>query len=964
MPPTALTCVLLVLVVLGATAAAWDAHSVEVYSAPREAGTLIRLYTNDSIDHFNATVGSVAVPPSVMLVLYSEPFFRGTRTFVVASSSDVHGLVVQSMQVLTIPAACALARTRATDVIAVYSYTWTATLDAVPIGHTVANLSVVMPAYLLALDAPPGVVVEASHHTNFTGYVFRWNASMGVNQVRAFRVRIDDGLHDVAQTPGVQPRVTLFASNYANADSLSVALGQQVTTIAYLAGYISLINAVEVPPGLRFLGYCQPGLRGARTNFGEGFYDNLSLYLFNSFQVVEAAAPVPPLSPPPDPATVVTCIRPFGANWTFDAGGRVPFFATNTCNALVVPPGLAVVGYDRPWYLGAATVATTSTLTDAANWAAWNTRWRSLQVVLSNDAALLSSPARPPPTVYAQAYMMGYYARYYIGDAVPGVAEWELPGRHFAFVLTIPPRVGLLLCDGYNFQGVCTMYRNSTPPTSSAGLSLAVTPTFKSYKVYSDDGNDNDDAGPWNTTKFVGAYSTPMGPAWTPIFLLAGDAIETIMYPWDQSLARVTVPDGLALVTFSQVNFTGQCAVWTTDADINASTWGTTIRSMKAMYASQSTTCPTRDAVVVVPTPSPQVSVASTSGATDGHLETYLIVASAVGIFFVVGVLVLWRRRVAANAKDKLQDGTHTTTTATTTTTTSTVTQYVSLRWRDLDMVRLDTLPLPLTHLVATGASGSVYLGTFLDKPVVIKSFPSGRLPSDVDVQALIDEIDFMRTLHCSKIVTLEGAAWTHPSNLQAVIEYMNLGDLRRFLATTTHATFTWPKKLECALSVVEALFYLHSQNMLHRDLKSRNVLLDSTKGTKLGDFGASKEIIYGDTLTANVGTYRWMAPEMLLFKPYSSPVDIFSFGVLLSELSTHQVPYADVMGMDGCALSDEVVARRVIHDDLRPSFRPTCPAWFVTLATECMASDAGTRPTAVQVMYTLQAQIRQLASG
>ncbi|KAF0700877.1 Aste57867_8595 [Aphanomyces stellatus] len=239
---------------------------------------------------------------------------------------------------------------------------------------------------------------------------------------------------------------------------------------------------------------------------------------------------------------------------------------------------------------------------------------------------------------------------------------------------------------------------------------------------------------------------------------------------------------------------------------------------------------------------------------------------------------------------------------------------------------------IPLSNQISYGASGAIFLGTFLKQQVIVKTFHT-KAPAPSQVQALIDEIQFMGQLRSPFIVKLEGAAWTHPTNLQAVMEYMDMGDLRALCSK------------HCRGFVL-----LHSQNLIHRDLKSRNFLLDSVKGTKLADFGSSKEVVYGDTMTAAVGTFRWMAPEMLLFQGYSNVVDIFSFGVVLSELDTHALPYSDVGDIDGRELSDEVMARRVIHEGLRPSFRHECPDWFKTLALQCMAQDPDDRPSATKI--------------
>ncbi|KAF0713124.1 Aste57867_4507 [Aphanomyces stellatus] len=99
------------------------------------------------------------------------------------------------------------------------------------------------------------------------------------------------------------------------------------------------------------------------------------------------------------------------------------------------------------------------------------------------------------------------------------------------------------------------------------------------------------------------------------------------------------------------------------------------------------------------------------------------------------------------------------------------------------------------------------------------------------------------------------------------------------------------------------------------------------------------------------------MAPEMLLFKPYSSAVDIFSLGVVMSELDTHELPYYDA---SEAFETDEAIARQVIHHDLRPTFRSECPSWYRELAQRCMAIEPSARPTAPEVIYQLKTQLRE----
>ncbi|RQM22442.1 hypothetical protein B5M09_012098, partial [Aphanomyces astaci] len=210
-------------------------------------------------------------------------------------------------------------------------------------------------------------------------------------------------------------------------------------------------------------------------------------------------------------------------------------------------------------------------------------------------------------------------------------------------------------------------------------------------------------------------------------------------------------------------------------------------------------------------------------------------------------------------------------------------------------------------------------------------------------------------------IVKFIGVAWFRKADMMLVVEFMDQGDLRSKLESTTPDTFSVEDKLNCALSVMEGLVYLHTldKSIIHRDIKSRNVLLDSQKGTKLTDFGVSREST-SETMTIGIGTYRWMAPEILSDSHYTQAADIYSFGVILSELDMHIVPYSDQVTTKGNPINDTSIMGRVMQGTIQPTFSALFPPALLELAKECLAFDPEDRPTALAVAYRL-GQIRKM---
>ncbi|RAW27536.1 hypothetical protein PC110_g16059 [Phytophthora cactorum] len=219
-----------------------------------------------------------------------------------------------------------------------------------------------------------------------------------------------------------------------------------------------------------------------------------------------------------------------------------------------------------------------------------------------------------------------------------------------------------------------------------------------------------------------------------------------------------------------------------------------------------------------------------------------------------------------------------------------------------------------------------------------------------------LTEVKLVAVLEHPRIVHLVGIAWDSPNDLCALMEFMDDGDLRAHLNEYDREHrpigFTY-EKVMIALHVAHALMYLHSLEppVIHRDLKSKNILLT--------DFGVS--LGRADrTMTAAVGASLWMAPEVMMGQRYDDKADIFSFGIVLSELNTHAMPYTHAKSRDGSGsrLPDTAILQLVVAGD---DFSQGGPYSLMQLGLLCVFVDPKLRPSAPEVLYHLQMALKDM---
>jgi serine/threonine protein kinase len=175
--------------------------------------------------------------------------------------------------------------------------------------------------------------------------------------------------------------------------------------------------------------------------------------------------------------------------------------------------------------------------------------------------------------------------------------------------------------------------------------------------------------------------------------------------------------------------------------------------------------------------------------------------------------------------------------------------------------------------------------------------------------------------------------------------EYVPNGSLSDALS---QSLLTPSQKSVIALAIAHGMNFLHRQNVMHRDLKPMNILLDSRWLPKICDFGISRFVAAegASKVTAQIGTAAWMAPEMFESTTYDKQVDVYSFGMLLWAMLTEKEPFA---GRDGMQ-----IAVAVCKNGARPQFPPGTPRALIELIKACWAQDSRERPTLENVVASL----------
>ncbi|KAL2254915.1 UNVERIFIED_CONTAM: Serine/threonine-protein kinase STY46 [Sesamum indicum] len=260
------------------------------------------------------------------------------------------------------------------------------------------------------------------------------------------------------------------------------------------------------------------------------------------------------------------------------------------------------------------------------------------------------------------------------------------------------------------------------------------------------------------------------------------------------------------------------------------------------------------------------------------------------------------------------------------------------------DVWEIDPQFLKFESKIASGSYGDLYKGTYRSQEVAIKILKTERLNTELQKE-FAQEVYIMRKVRHKNVVQFIGAC-TRPPNLCIVTEYMSGGSVYDYLHKQK-GTFKLPALLKVGIDVSKGMNYLHQNNIIHRDLKAANLLMDENEVVKVADFGVARVKAQTGVMTAETGTYRWMAPEVIEHKPYDHKADVFSFGVVLWELLTGKIPYEYLTPLQA--------AVGVVQKGLRPTIPKHTHPKLAELLERCWQQDPALRPDFSELIEILQ---------
>jgi len=250
--------------------------------------------------------------------------------------------------------------------------------------------------------------------------------------------------------------------------------------------------------------------------------------------------------------------------------------------------------------------------------------------------------------------------------------------------------------------------------------------------------------------------------------------------------------------------------------------------------------------------------------------------------------------------------------------------------------VVIDITDLTFLNKVGEGAFSEVWEGWWNGVHVAIKKLKL-MVDDALFEERFLREVENLRKGNHHNVVMFYGVC-LKPACI--VTEFMGGGNLYDLLHKQ-HVSLSFPLIIKMATDLAVGFSHLHALSILHRDLTSLNVLLDEMGNVKISDFGLSREKAQEGSMTMTLGGIcnpRWRPPEITKNSgKYSEKMDVYCFALVVWEMLSGQIPFADLDGSQAAA--------QVAYTNLRPPIPPTCHSSLGDLLQQCWQDDPKLRP-------------------
>jgi len=256
------------------------------------------------------------------------------------------------------------------------------------------------------------------------------------------------------------------------------------------------------------------------------------------------------------------------------------------------------------------------------------------------------------------------------------------------------------------------------------------------------------------------------------------------------------------------------------------------------------------------------------------------------------------------------------------------------------DVWEINREELQLDKKLGQGMFGEVWKGKWNGKTeVAIKTLKTGTMSPD----AFLDEAKIMKLLRHDKLVSLYAVVSQEP--IYIITEYMCNGSLLDYLKDGIGKHSKLPEQIDMAAQIASGMAYIERSNYIHRDVRAANILVGKNQNCKVADFGLAR-LIVDDEYSARHGAkfpIKWTAPEAALYGKFTIKSDVWSFGVLLTEIVTKgRIPYPGMMNRE--VMEKVELGYRMGNPMIAPNEK--CPDSLYELMLNCWDSIHNRRPT------------------